>query len=163
RALETANVCERIEQGFRQYAACFVSGPDIGRLAPAHPFDSHPPLAQRLDAIGMPLGSGEAQTLLAGAGGGRWDQYIPTTEQMEKEQWRQYEERFRLYHEQSLPYRFLPETAEEYEIVVRSFPPLTFASGEGALALDHEKMGYDRWPAPVRYAEITNLTLDQNG
>src|SRR5262249_7388303 len=139
RALETANVCERIEQGFRQYAACFVSGPDIGQLAPAHPFDSHPPLAQRLQAIGMPLESPESQTLLASAGDGRWYQHVPNAEQMEKEHWRQYEEHFRAYHEQSLPYRFLPETDEEYAIVVKAFPPLTITGSQGVLTLDHEK------------------------
>jgi Zn-dependent protease with chaperone function len=162
RALETANVCERIEQGFRQYAACFVSGPDIGQLAPAHPFDSHPPLAQRLEAIGVPLESSDTQTLLAAASDGRWYEYIPNAEQMEKEQWHQYEEQFRQYHEQSLPYRFLPESAEEYEIVVKAFPPLTFAGSKGVLTLDHEKMAFDQWPEAIRYAEITNLSLDND-
>jgi Zn-dependent protease with chaperone function len=162
RALETANVCERIEQGFRRYEACFVSGPDIGQLAPAHPFDSHPPLAQRLQAIGVPLESGDTQTLLATPGDGKWYQYVPTAEQMETEQWRQYEERFRAFHEQSLPYRFLPESAEECEIVVKAFPPIGFSGSQGVLTLDYEKMGFDKWPEPVRYAEITNLALDDN-
>jgi Zn-dependent protease with chaperone function len=162
RALESANVCERIEQGFRQYAARFVSGPDIGQLAPAHPFDSHPPLSQRLQAIGAPLEHEDTQTLLAAAGDGQWYQYVPGAEQMEREQWQYYEEDFRRYHEQTLPYRFLPETAEEHEIVVKSFPPLTFVSSEGSLALDYEKMGHDKWPEPIRYAEITNLALNDN-
>jgi Zn-dependent protease with chaperone function len=162
RALETANVCERIEQGFRQYEASFVTGPDIGQLAPAHPFDSHPPLSQRLQAIGVPLKSEDAQTLLATAGDGKWYQYVPTAEPLEKEQWRQYEEQFRLYHEQSLPYCFLPETAEEHEIVVKFFPPVTFACDQGVLKLDHEKMRFDRWPDPICYAEITNLSIDDN-
>jgi Zn-dependent protease with chaperone function len=161
-ALETANVSERIEQGFRQYAAHFVSGPDIGQLAPAHPFDSHPPLSQRLHAIGMHLESEDTQALLATAGDGQWYQYVPDAERMEKEQWQQYEERFRQIHEQSLPYRFLPETAEELVIVVKSFPPLTFESSQGVLALDHEKMAMDKWPEPIRYSEITNLALDDN-
>lgn len=162
RVLEAANVCERIGQGFRQYEACFVSGPDIGQLAPAHPFDSHPPLSQRLEAVGMPLDSQDTGTLLAAAGDGKWYQYVPNAEQMEKEQWQQYEERFRQFHEQSLPYRFLPETAEELEIVIKSFPPLTFAGKQGTLALDYEKMGFDNWPEPIRYAEIINIALDDN-
>ena len=162
-ALETANVSERIEQGFHQYATRFVSGPDIGNLAPAHPFDSHPPLAQRLQAIGMHLESEEVQSLLATPGDGRWYQYIPAAEQLEKEQWQQFEEGFRQYHEQSLPFRFLPETDEELAIVVKWFPPITFESKQGTLALDHEKMAFDKWPAPIRYAELTNLTLKDNG
>jgi Zn-dependent protease with chaperone function len=161
RALETANVCERIEQGFHQYAACFVSGPNIGQLAPAHPFDSHPPLSQRLEAIGVSLESKDVQTLLATAGDGRWYQFIPTAEQIEKEQWQEYEEQFRLYHEQTLPYRFLPETVEEHEIVIKAFPPISFAGGQGALALDYEKMAFDKWPEPIRFAEITKIVLNE--
>ncbi|OWK41590.1 M48 family metalloprotease [Fimbriiglobus ruber] len=162
RVLDAANVCERIEQGFHGYAACFVSGADIGQLASAHPFDSHPPLSQRLQAVGKPLESADTQTLLTTTGDGRWYQYIPSAEQMEREQWRQYEERFRLIHEHSLPFRFLPETPEECEIVVKTFPPLTAAGNQGVLDLDYEKMNYTTWPEPIRYAEITNLSLDQN-
>jgi Zn-dependent protease with chaperone function len=163
RALESANVSERIEQGFPQYAARFVSGPDIGQLAPAHPFDSHPPLAERLQALGLPLDSTDAHPLLAAAGNGQWYRYIPAAEQIEREQWQHYEEQFRLYHAQSLPYRFLPETAEEREIVVSAFPPLTFASSDGTLALDHDQMAFDPWPEPIRYAEIAKLFLDDKG
>lgn len=162
RALEAANVCERIERGFHQYAARFASGPDIGDLAPAHPFDSHPPLAQRLEAIGKNLDSADTQSLLTTAGDGKWYRYIPAAEQLEMAQWRAYEDRFRAYHEQTLPYRFLPETAEELAIVVKAFPPLTFTGGQDVLALDHDKMEFDQWPAPIRYAEITNLALDGN-
>jgi hypothetical protein len=105
-------------------------------------------------------GTPSHKAVLTTAGDGSWYQYIPTAEQMEKEQWQQYEERFRVYHEQTLPYRFLPETAEEVEIVVKAFPPLTFASSQGVLTLDYEKLGLDTWPEPIRYAEITNLFLD---
>jgi Zn-dependent protease with chaperone function len=160
RVLETANVCERIELGFRQYAAGFVAGPNIGELAPAHPFDTHPPLAERLRAIGVPMESEDLQTLLAAAGDGRWYQFIPTAEQMEKEQWQEYEEEFRQYHERSLPFRFLPETAEEREIVVKAFPAVNFTGKRGVLALDYEKMEYGEWPEPIRYSEITRMALD---
>jgi Zn-dependent protease with chaperone function len=162
-ALESANVCERIEQGFPQYAVSFLSGPDVGQLAPAHPFDSHPPLAQRLQAVGMALESEGTRSLLAAAGDGRWYQYVPAAELIEKAQWQQYEDRFRQAHEQSLPYRFLPETAEELAVVVNAFPPVTFDGKDGPLTLDHEAMAFAKWPDPVRYAEITNLTLDDNG
>jgi hypothetical protein len=100
--------------------------------------------------------------LLAAVSDGKWYEYIPNAEQMEKEQWQLYEEQFRHYHEQSLPYRFLPESAEEYEIVVKAFPPVTFAASTGVLALDHEKMAFEQWPEQIRYEEITNLALDKN-
>ncbi len=162
RAMEAANVSERIEHGFHQYAARFTSGPDIGRLAPAHPFDTHPPLSQRLQAIGMPLEHEETRALLTASGDGGWYRHLPAAEGMEKEQWREYEERFRHHHEQSLPYRFLPESAEEHEIVVKSFPPISIPSGQGVLTLDCEKMGFEKWPGPIPYADIVALSVDDN-
>ena len=162
RRLESANVSERVEVGFHQYATSFVSGPDIGQLASAHPFDSHPPLAERLRAVGVPLDSEEARTLLATAGDGKWYRLVPTAEQIEKEYWGRYEEGFRMYHDLALAYRFLPASPEENEIVVKAFPPLTFAGSKGVLTLDHEQIGYDEWPEPIRFAQVTGFTLDNN-
>lgn len=162
RALESANVRERIEAGFGQYAASFVAGPDIAQLAPPHPFDTHPPLEERLHALGVPLGSAEVPALLANPGDGRWFGLLPDAETLEREMWQGYEDGFRRAHEESLPYRFLPATPEEREIVVRAFPEVSFAGSQGTFTLDHEQMGLDGWPGPVRYAEITGMMLDND-
>ncbi|WP_254514038.1 M48 family metallopeptidase [Anatilimnocola floriformis] len=162
RALENINVCERIERGFHEYASKFASSTDIGELAPAHPFDSHPPLEQRLAALGMQLDSADTQALLTTPGDGQWYRTIPAAEPLEAEQWKAYEDRFCAIHEQSLPYRFLPETDEERAIVEQTFPPETFTSRKGDLSLDHEKFKRANWPAPIRFAEITGLLLENN-
>jgi len=161
-ALEAANVSERIEKGFHEYAARFAAEPEIGNLATAHPFDSHPPLSQRLEAIGVPLESDAAQALLASVGDGRWHRNIAAAEQMERDQWREFEERFRIYHEQTLPFRFIPETVEEQAIVVRLFPPIAFESKEGRLAMDFEKIEYAKWPEPLFYREILNCVYGED-
>lgn len=162
-ALESANVSERIEQGFHGYAASFVSGPDISNLAPAHPFDSHPPLSQRLDAIGIPLEAADTQSMLANPGDGQWYRHIADADQLEQEQWQEFEERFRQFHEQCLPYRFLPDNDAELALVLKYFPPITFEGKKGVLTLDHEKIAYTPWVEPILHAEITNLSVDDNG
>ncbi|MBX3414295.1 MAG: M48 family metalloprotease [Pirellulales bacterium] len=160
RAMETANICGQIEAGFHQYAVSFAAKPDLETLATSHPFDSHPPMSQRLEALGVSLQSQEAQSLVANPGDGRWYRTIDRADEIERAQWDEYEERFRHIHEQSLPYRFLPETDEEREIVEQAFPPLVIEGKKGSLMLDCETIQYSPWPGSLAYSEITNCVLN---
>jgi Zn-dependent protease with chaperone function len=162
-ALEAANVSERIEQGFHAYAATFASNPDIGKLTTSHPFDTHPPLDQRLDAVGVPLESKDVRALLATPGNGRWYHKIGDAEQIERQQWSEFEQQFRQYHEESLAYRFLPESEEELSIVVKAFPEIVIEGNGGSLQLSHDALAYTQWPGPVRYQEITECAMDDSG
>src|SRR5262249_23463527 len=65
RGLEPANISGEIERGFHGHAMSFAAKPDIGSLETAPPFDTHPPLGQRLDAVGIPLTPEEAQNLVS--------------------------------------------------------------------------------------------------
>jgi Zn-dependent protease with chaperone function len=74
--LDSANISERIEEGFPHFANSFLSDPSVGAMQTAHPFDSHPPLVQRLAAVGVQLESADAQQLLVTGGGGEWHRHI---------------------------------------------------------------------------------------
>ena len=161
--LEQANVAERIEQGFPAFAASFLSQPDVGELESAHPFDSHPPLAQRLEAIGLRIELPETHSLLAQTGNGRWFERITDAAHLERAQWSEFEEKFRNYHAESLPYRYLPETDEEREVVARHFPPVSFTGKEGELTVDFEKIVFERWNASLAWRDITNLQTSESG
>jgi hypothetical protein len=161
--LETADVAARIERGFPAYAARFASDPNIGLLETTHPFDSHPPLSQRLAQFGITLGEHEARSLLGMPGDGGWRRNIPAADELEQQQWQAFEDQFREHHEATLPYRFLPETAEEREIVERAFPVRTFDGKEGQLTFDFEKMHYAPWADAIYYREITKCDLDEHG
>ena len=160
RALETANISSRLEEGFHEHARAFAEKPDLGRLETVHPFDSHPPLAQRLDAIGVPIQSQDIPSLLASAGDGRWYEAIDDAEEVEHGQWEKFEESFRAFHEETLAFRLLPEGDEERVTVVKWFPGLSIEGKKGELTLDCDGMRYSSWPDQVAYSEITNLTLN---
>jgi hypothetical protein len=83
-------------------------------------------------------------------------------EQLERQQWEQFEVGFRAFHEQSLAYRFLPETDEERAIVVKSFPPLTIPGKKGSLELSCDKVHYSAWPDPLSFSEIGRFTLQND-
>jgi Zn-dependent protease with chaperone function len=163
RPLEAANVSERVEQGFPAFAVGFTSDPSLGTATTAHPFDTHPPLAARFEAIGLPFRPDLAQGLLARRGDGGWYGNIDNAEQVEREQWRQFEEGFRKFHEQILAYRFLPDTEEERAIVERAFPEVIFPGKDGAVLVNFREVSFSAWPAPVLFREIENVTLDEAG
>lgn len=160
RAMETADVSARIEQGFPAYATAFASNSDIGHMETSHPFDSHPPLSQRLSALGVHVVTEEAQACLTTPGNGGWHRIIDNADAIERQQWEAYEARFRKYHEESLPYRFLPATDDEREIVERSFPAMTFEVKDGILRIDFEKVHLATWADAIAYGEITHCALN---
>ncbi len=162
-ALEVADISDRIEQGFPAYAVSFSSKKDIGSLETFHPFDSHPPMSQRFEAVGIQLSTDSTQALLAHEGDGRWYHDIRIAERLEKQQWDEYEERFRKFHEEVSAYRYLPENEQEYAIVVQYFPEVTFEGKEGLLTLDHERVHLAKWPESILWSQITGCSLNDNG
>ncbi|WP_298859828.1 M48 family metallopeptidase [uncultured Gimesia sp.] len=159
--LENANVSQEIEQGFDDYAGSFLSNPDISHLQTSHPFDTHPSLADRMKAVGCSLESPDSQAMLSAPGDGQWFEKIEAAEQLEGEQWKAYEESFRAYHEETLPYRFLPETDDELAIVVRAFPEVQLEGIDGLLTIDHECIQLHSWESPLRFGDIQDCQMDE--
>jgi hypothetical protein len=160
RVLETTNIAGQIAEGFSSSAVRFAAEQDIGELRSSHPFDSHPPLAARLEAVCVPLSPETAESLLAAPGDGGWYQMIHNAEEIERQQWDDFEARFRSFHEATLSYRFLPETDQERAIVEKAFPAITVEGKAGSLALDHQRVHFTSWAAPIEYREITQCALN---
>jgi Zn-dependent protease with chaperone function len=160
RVLETTNIAGQIAQGFSASAVRFAAEHEIGELKSSHPFDSHPPLADRLEAVGVPLSPETAASLLAAPGDGGWYRMIENAEEIEQQQWSDFEAKFRSFHEATLPYRFLPETDEEREIVVKAFPAVSVEGKAGSLALDYERLNFTGWKTPIEYREITQCAIN---
>jgi Zn-dependent protease with chaperone function len=152
--LEEAAICDRIEEGFVDYARSFAETTNLEELSVTHPFDSHPSSHSRLDKVGFRLQPAEVASILSHPGDGAWYHEIDRSSEIERAQWDEFEEQFRVMHEQSLPYRFLPSTDEEREIVVKAFPLVQFTEKAGALTIDHEKLSHDKWETPIYFRDI---------
>ena len=50
-----ANLAQRLKDGFQSFALQFADQSKLGEMTAAHPFDSHPPLGERLEALGLKL------------------------------------------------------------------------------------------------------------
>lgn len=161
-ALESADISRRIEQGFPAYATGFLSDTDIASLETAHPFDSHPPLADRLHHCGLAAASPEVSDRLTIPGDGRWYDSIAGAEQMERAQWQEFEEQFQKYHAESLPWRFLPETDAERDAVIAAFPEVTYRGNAETLVLEYDGLFYSEWPDKVLFRELTGIEVNDS-
>lgn len=163
RVLETVGISSRVQAGFREFATSFVKEGKYQELKTVHPFDSHPPMDQRLQAVGVQFSPDEIMTVLQEEADRRWYHNIARAEELEAQQWSAYEERFKHAHERMLAYRYLPETEAERQIVLKHFPAVTFqGKKEGTLVIDHEKISYTEWEDPLRFDEITKCKGEQS-
>ncbi len=162
RALKTANVAERVEQGFPSFAVGFASQPELAQSATAHPFDSHPPLDKRLEAVNVEAPNLLAPLVLAQRGDAGWYSSIEDAETLERSQWNTYEEMFRLFHSQSLAYRFLPTGEEETALVEEAFPELTFESKDGTAIINYLQMQFPSSPQPILFSEVQQCTMNDD-
>jgi Zn-dependent protease with chaperone function len=160
RVLESANIAEQIGAGFPAFALRFAAEHDLGELRAAHPFDSHPSTADRLEAVGVQLSPQTAESLLGRAGDGGWFRMIDNAEELERQQWNDFEAKFRQAHEASLAYRFLPETEEECAVVVKAFPEVRLECSAGRLTMNHVGLQFSTWETPIGFEEIKQCQVD---
>jgi len=154
--LEVVNIPQRIAHGFPGFATALVGEDKLGQIKTAHPFDSHPPLDQRLAAVGIQLTRESTLAILQSETDAKWLRNIAQAEELEQQQWSVYEKQFREVHERTLAYRYRPETEAERAIVVKHFPAVTLeGKKKGVLTIDHEMLYYSEWEDAVRFSEIT--------
>jgi hypothetical protein len=161
RALQAANISQQIAAGFQSFATQFAAEHDADELATSHPFDTHPPMVERLSAVGVELTPQHAEQILATPGDGRWFKRLGNAEEMEQEQWQKFENQFRDYHEGTLVYRFFPDTDEERAIVIKAFPDVSFDGLQGTMNLNYESIHFTGWPAPIPYRDIVQFALNE--
>jgi Zn-dependent protease with chaperone function len=101
-----------------------------------HPFDSHPPLEERLRNLGIEAPSSDALTRLAQRPAETACDDILDAEVIEQGLWTAYEERFQADHDFLIALRLAPKTPEEIAQVERHFPPVEYPSKVGVVRLD---------------------------
>lgn len=92
-----------------------------------HPYDSHPPLLERMRNVGHHVPESAYGAIVSTAPSASWADEIETAADIETRMWNDYEQRFVQNHELSLAYRYEPATEEERAVVLRHFPPVEFA------------------------------------
>ncbi|MBD8527664.1 M48 family metallopeptidase [Pseudomarimonas arenosa] len=106
-----------------------------------HPFDSHPPLQERMTKVGCRIAERDYANIVCKAPAESWVDAINEADQVELRLWNEFESEFSAQHEVELAYRYLPSNETERELVERHFPPLTFAlKADLSLEVSHAGM-----------------------
>jgi Zn-dependent protease with chaperone function len=128
---------ERIEAGLAAHAASAGFQEHVRTLRVPHPFDSHPPLEERLANVAASVRAEDAARLLQERPARTWADDVLTAGAIEERLWGAYEARFKASHEASLAWRYLPATDAERDLVRRFFPDVCFPTKDGGLTLTY--------------------------
>lgn len=97
-----------------------------------HPFDSHPPLADRMRNVGYTIDETGYAAIAAEPPVESWVDLMPVAADIELQLWQKYEQDFSSAHEQSLAWRYQPEGEEETALVLKHFPPAAWTLKDGS-------------------------------
>ena len=161
---EQVAIAGRVAAGFSSYAtSSSLLGDLSGRRFP-HPFDSHPNLDARLAAVRAPLVPSHYAKLLTAPVNTSWLSDIDGAEDLERQMWKAYEDRFAAAHEEALAWRYAPATDEERQIVEKYFPAVSVATkkADASLAVDFGQVRFSEWDAAVGYGDIKECSIRES-
>lgn len=130
------NIAQRVDEGFAPFLQSQQRRASLLEDQIPHPFDSHPPLADRFERLGIEPPDDERCLSLAMPPSGSWYETIENAKLAEGVLWSAYEQKFRADHDFAIALRLRPESDEEIAHVERYFPVLEFAYKKGVVLID---------------------------
>ncbi len=159
--VEKMNVSQRLEEGFPGFMQTCITGTELAESGTPHPFDSHPPLASRIESLGLQVEPTIRSEENLEAVNDSWFSAIESAEEIENQQWTEFEQAFHRVHRQILAWRFKPEGEVEIKHVEEFFPLLRYKNKKDLLCtIDYEKIHVLDWAAPIFFSTIENMAMD---
>lgn len=115
-------IAQYVTSGFTPYVNSVDFQNSIKSAKTPHPFDSHPPLAQRLESISYPLRTDSLTEIASRTAINSWYYDISAANEIEQRLWTAYEQRMFADRERSLAYRYVPANPDQALIVEKFFP-----------------------------------------
>lgn len=97
-----------------------------------HPFDSHPPLTERMRNVGYEIDEADYAAVAADYPSQSWVNLMPVADEIEQQLWQKYEREFSSVHEKSLAWRYQPEGEMETALVLKHFPNVPYTLKDGS-------------------------------
>jgi Zn-dependent protease with chaperone function len=159
RHAEELGIGARVAAGLAAFGQSPEFGEAMREAEVPHPFDSHPPMPQRMRAVGHEIASERFAALVCQVPATPWTLDIEGADAIEQRQWRAFERHFAAAHEEDLAYRYVPRTAEEEAVVLRHFPPqqLPLKRG-GAVVVDYAGMAFPGKPGKIGFERVRTLS-----
>lgn len=126
-------VADRVAQGLSAFAQSEGFRAAMTFADVPHPFDSHPPLQQRMENVGAVIAMQDFSAIVATPPAETWIDFIHDAASIESRLWQGFEAQFAEQHELSLAYRLGPANEAEREIVLKYFPDIEFALAKHAV------------------------------
>jgi Zn-dependent protease with chaperone function len=155
------DIAKRVVDGWTAHVASEHFFQELQSVSVPHPFDSHPPLSERVQALGLALSPTAMIDSVTVVPQKTWVQDILTADRIEKALWKLAEDRFTAAHRESLAYRYLPSTDEERQLVETYFPPVTFEGKKGTVRITYAAIEAPGWEQPLPFADTVSATVDK--
>lgn len=153
----------RLERGFSAYLTGFTSDDDAALMETPHPFDTHPPLASRMEALGLVPDEVLRDPSVHEPVTVSWRNAITNAAAIEEKLWTNQEKAIQEFHEMKLAWTLMPESAGDLEIITRHFPEESFVGEKGETArLTHEGLSLSGWERPILFPAIEELELKES-
>jgi len=120
-------IASAIDAGLASYVQSPAFMEQIGTVHVPHPFDSHPPLNERMLAVGTSMAAQDYATVAAEVPASSWASEIITADAIEGRLWSAFDRAFAAHHERTLAYRYQPANDAERALVLKYFPTREFA------------------------------------
>jgi Zn-dependent protease with chaperone function len=151
----------RLEQGFPSFLSRFAKNPQFLRSEISHPFDTHPSLRDRIQALGFTMAGTFADPALQAAVSRSWRDAISDAVSIEERMWSKQEQLMMDVREINCSMSIMPETEEDRQLLVKHFPEKTFTNAEGKIAmLDHSSVKLHDWLEAVKFDQIVIMELE---
>ncbi len=132
------DMAKRLEQGFPEYFSDFTKKPESTAAETSHPFDTHPPLADRIQAVGHSINDIIKDPDLLKPPTRSWYGTISNAAELEEELWNKEERLLMEAREATRAMTLLPITDEEHQLVAKHFPEISFENSKAqAVIINH--------------------------
>ncbi|MES2708096.1 MAG: M48 family metallopeptidase [Verrucomicrobiota bacterium] len=155
-------LASQLEQGYPGFLSAFASDGDSMKSGIIHPFDAHPPMAERIRKLGFGTLEILQDAELQAPPQRTWYDAIQQAGELESVLWAKREDELQKYHGLAIAYRVLPETEDEIAAVERHFPRLIFQNAKGDTAtLDYRSLRLSTSELEVPFSEISVMSLEK--
>lgn len=157
------HLADRLDTGFAGYLTGFTGNKDAVLAETPHPFDTHPPLSSRMEALGLVPDDVLGDAALHEPVRQSWRNAVAQAAEIEARLWSAQERAMQEFHEIHLAWTLTPASEEDLAIVVRHFPELSFFDGKGETAtMDHRSLRLSSWPQAILFRDIEKLELNES-
>lgn len=155
-------LASQLENGYPGFLSAFATDGDSLKNEISHPFDTHPPTAERIRKLGFEATEILQHDDLQSAPLRTWYDAIQTAGDLESRQWAKREQALQEYHSLAIAYRVLPETQEEIAAVEVHFPRIILRNGKDTATLDYRSLTLSTSESEIPFADIQSLNLDES-